>query len=127
MTESQTALPQTAEAIVQQTQSIVAEMNRATKWTMGIGYAVATPLLLLIFPALRNPAGRTLGIPNRAIIVAELLGAGSVTTAWFSLGQGKRNIVNVLWVIACTTFWIRAENKVRLERAARESVTSTER
>jgi hypothetical protein len=119
-------IPTIAEEYVRETEAIVARMNAATKITMVIGYGLASPLLLLIARALRNPTGRTCGIPNRAIIATELLSAGAVTTAWFTLGQVKRNIVNALWVVACTTFWIRAENKVRLERIRHRDTEITE-
>jgi hypothetical protein len=120
-------IPTSAEAYVHETQAIVARMDTATKATMAIGYALASPLLLVIARALRDPTGRTCGIPNRVIIAAELLSAGAVTTAWFSLGQVKWNIVNALWVVACTTFWIRAENKVRLERSGHRDTEDTEK
>jgi hypothetical protein len=116
MRTTMTTLQDVAERTRPEMRAMFADANLATKATLTIGYALSAPLLFVVARALRDPAGRTLGVPNRGIIVAELIGAGSVTTALFTLGQGKGNIVNALWVVACTTFWIRAENKLRLER-----------
>jgi hypothetical protein len=93
-------------------------MNLPTKITMVAGYALAGAGFLGIVPALRNPAGRLRigGIPHRAVIVAELLGAGCVTAGWFAAGYSTSNALNVAWLIACTTMWLRAENKLRLAR-----------
>lgn len=95
-------------------------MNLPTKVTLAVGYALAVPPFLAIVPAFRNPAGRArfLNIPHRVILAAALLGAGCVTAGWFSTGAHARNAVNVGWVIACTTIWLRAENKLRLQRGA---------
>ncbi|MGI8858496.1 MAG: hypothetical protein ACR2JW_22370 [Thermomicrobiales bacterium] len=97
----------------------LAAINLPTKVTLIAGYVVAVPALLGIVPALRNPAGRApvVGLPNRAVIAAELLGAGSVTAGWFAAGHRSTNVVNVLWLIACTTIWLRSENKLRLQEA----------
>lgn len=94
----------------------LAQINAPTKITLAAGYALAVPALLGIVPALRNPAGRApvVCLPNRVVIAAELLGAGCVTAGWFAVGQRAGNAVNVLWVIACTTIWLRSENKLRL-------------
>jgi hypothetical protein len=100
----------------------LASVNLPTKVTLAVGYALAVPPLLAIVPAFRDPAGRTrfLAIPHRVIIAAALLGAGCVTAGWFATGARARNAVNVCWVIACTTIWLRAENKLRLQRAGKE-------
>lgn len=97
----------------------LAHLNGPTKVTMAVGYALAVPGLLGIVPALRNPAGRApvVGLPNRAVITAELFGAGCVTAGWFAGGYRATNIINVLWIIACTTVWLRSENKLRLRSA----------
>jgi hypothetical protein len=96
-------------------------MNTPTKATLAVGYALSLPPFLAIVPALRDPSGRArfLRIPHRAVIVAELLGAGCVTAGWFAAGEGARNIINVAWTVACTTIWIRSENKLRLQRLQR--------
>lgn len=95
-----------------------AHMNTATKVTLIAGYALALPGFLAIVPALRNPEGRTrlFTIPNRVVIALELFGSGCVTTAWFVEGYRLNNSLNVAWVIACSTFWLRAENKLRLRK-----------
>ncbi len=93
-------------------------VSQATRITLAIGYMLAVPGLLVVWRALRDPVGRTFRLPNRAVIVAELIGAGCVTTGWFVAGSRWANAVNTLWVIACTTFWLRAENKLRLQREA---------
>ncbi len=95
-----------------------AQINLPTKATLAVGYALAVPPFLAIVPAFRNPAGRTrfLGIPHRVVIASALLGAGCVTAGWFATGVRAQNAVNVAWVIACTTIWLRAENKLRLQR-----------
>ncbi len=96
----------------------LAHMNVPTRVTLAAGYALAVPPLLAIVPALRDPAGRTrfLGIPHRLVIVSALFGAGCVTSAWFAAGYRAQNAVNVGWLIVCTTFWLRAENKHRLQK-----------
>jgi hypothetical protein len=101
----------------------LARVNLPTKVTLAVGYALAVPPLLAIVPAFRNPAGRTrvLSIPHRVIIAAALLGAGCITAGWFATGVRARNAVNVGWVIVCTTIWLRAENKLRLQRVETES------
>ena len=98
-----------------------AQMNFPTKVTLAAGYALAVPPFLAIVPAFRNPEGRTrfLHIPHRIIIVSALLGAGCVTAGWFATGARAQNAVNVIWVIICTTIWLRAENKLRLSRKHR--------
>ena len=96
----------------------LAQMNLPTKVTLAVGYALAVPPFLAIVPAFRNPAGRTrfLHIPHRVVIGSALLGAGCVTAGWFATGARAQNAVNVAWVIVCTTIWLRAENKRRLQR-----------
>ncbi len=101
----------------------LARITLPTKATLVIGYALAVPPFLAIVPAFRNPAGRTrfLGIPYRVVIASALLGAGCVTAGWFAMGARATNAVNLAWLIACTTIWLRAENKLRLQRAETES------
>ncbi len=101
----------------------LARINLPTKATLVVGYALAVPPFLAIVPALRNPAGRTrfLGIPHRAVIASALLGAGCVTAGWFVAGYRAQNALNVGWLIACTTIWLRAENKLRLQREGTET------
>ena len=74
--------------------------------------------LFVIAPALRDPAGRApvVGLSNRAVIAVELLGAGCVTAGLFAAGRAQSNAVNVLWVIACSTIWLRSENKLRHQK-----------
>ena len=64
--------------IMQNITDTLAHINPPTKMTLAAGYVLAVPALFVIAPALRNPAGRApvVGLPNRAIIAAELLGAG---------------------------------------------------
>lgn len=99
------------------------QMNLPTKVTLAVGYALAVPPFLAIVPAFRDPAGRTrfLNIPHRVIIASALLGAGCVSAGWFATGARAENAVNVGWVIACTTIWLRAENKRRLQRRKSET------
>lgn len=101
----------------------LAETNLPTKITLAAGYALAVPSLLAIVPALRHPDRRSqiAGIPNRLVIAAELLGAGCVTAGWFAAGHRASNTVNILWVCACTTIWLRSENKLRLRKKETES------
>ncbi len=101
----------------------LARINPSTKATLVVGYALAVPPFLAIVPAFRNPAGRTrfLGIPHRAVIASALLGAGCVTAGWFAAGYRAQNTLNVAWLIACTTIWLRAENKLRLQRERTET------
>lgn len=101
----------------------LARITPPTKATLAVGYALAVPPFLAIVPALRNPAGRTkfLGIPHRVVIASALLGAGCVTAGWFAAGYRAQNALNVGWLIACTTIWLRAENKRRLQRAGTET------
>ncbi|MDQ2784593.1 MAG: hypothetical protein M3Y58_06275 [Chloroflexota bacterium] len=101
----------------------LAHMNFPTRVTLAVGYSFAVPPFLAIVPALRNPAGRTrfLGIPHRAVIASALLGAGCVTAGWFAAGYRAQNALNVGWLIACTTIWLRSENKLRLQRGETET------
>lgn len=92
-------------------------MSVPAKVTLGGGYALAVPALVALLPALRNPAGRigSLHISHRAVIAAELLGGGCITSGWLAGGRRDHALFNAFWVIACTTFWIRAEKKLRLK------------
>ncbi len=101
----------------------LARINLPTKATLAVGYALAVPPFLAIVPALRHPEGctRFLGIPHRVVIASALLGAGCVTAGWFAVGYRAQNAINVGWLIACTTLWLRAENKLRLQREETET------
>ena len=96
----------------------LAHINRPTKVTLAVGYALAVPALCIIAPALHDPAGRApvVGLSNRAVIAVELLGAGCVTAGLFAAGRRASNAVNVLWVVACSTVWLRSENKLRHQK-----------
>ena len=94
-------------------------MNRATTITQFLGLALAVPPLLAIIPLLSNPAGRmpVLQIPARLALACEVIGAGMITAALLSAGRVLPAIFpNAAWVFACSTIWIRSENKLRLER-----------
>ncbi len=101
----------------------LAQMNVPTKATLAAGYALAVPPFLAIVPVLRDPAGRTrfLGIPHRLVLASALFGAGCVTSAWFAAGYRSQNAVNVVWLVVCTTIWLRSENKLRLQRGKIET------
>ncbi|MDQ6601859.1 MAG: hypothetical protein M3176_12275 [Chloroflexota bacterium] len=101
----------------------LAQMNFPTRVTLAAGYALAVPPFLAIVPALRNPVGRTrfLGIPHRLVLASALFGAGCVTSAWFAAGYRAQNAVNVGWLVACTTIWLRSENKLRLQQGGTET------
>ncbi len=91
-------------------------MNRAALVTQVIGLVIAVPPLLAIVPLLRDPAGNmpVLGIPARAALTAELIGGGMITAALFSTGNTVPAIFpNAVWVVACSTMWLRSENKLR--------------
>jgi hypothetical protein len=100
-------------------------MNRATTITQVLGLILAVPPLLAIIPLLRNPAGRmpVLHIPARLALACELIGAGMVTAALLSAGQVLPAIVpNALWVVACSTVWLRSANKLRLSRQRAQAI-----
>lgn len=93
-------------------------VNPATKATLIIGYVLAVPPLLGIVRALREPAGRLLWIPvpSRVALASELIGAGCVTAGFIALGRPSSWAFNGLWVIVCSTIWLRSENKLRVQR-----------
>jgi hypothetical protein len=100
-------------------------MNRAATITQVLGLILAVPPLLAIIPLLRNPAGRmpVLRIPARLALACELIGAGMVTSALLSAGQVLPAIFsNALWVVACSTVWLRSENKLRLSRQRAQAI-----
>jgi len=99
-------------------------MNLATKITLGIGYVLAIPPLFGIIRALREPAGRLLWIPvsSRIALTSELVGAGCVTAGFIALGRTSSWIFNGLWVVVCSTIWLRSENKLRVQR--QQAITS---
>lgn len=92
-------------------------MSVPAKVTLGVGYALAGPALVALLPALRNPAGRidSLRIPHRAVIAAELLGGGCITSGWLAGGRRDHALFNACWVIVCTTSWIHAEKNLHLK------------
>lgn len=93
-------------------------LNPATKITLIIGYILAVPPLFALFLALRHPEGRArfLNLPWRVMLASELIGAGCVTAGWIAAGNRSSGVFNGLWVVVCSTMWLRAENKLRLRR-----------
>jgi hypothetical protein len=64
-----------------------------------------------------------LHIPARLALACELIGAGMVTAALLSAGRVLPAIVpNALWVVACSTIWLRSENKLRLNRQRAQAI-----
>ena len=80
-----------------------------------VGYILAVPPLLVILPALRQPAApmKRLGLrwPWRVALTCELIGALLIAFGWLWSGNISGFWINGIWALIFSGLWIRAETK----------------
>ena len=80
-----------------------------------IGYILAVPPLLVIVPALKQPAApmKRLGLkwPWRVALASELSGALLITLGWLRFGNTGAVVINGSWSVILVGLWVRGELK----------------